>query len=169
MTPVEDWVDVLGPNDVRRLPPGRAVVIVDAALPTIVRTERVWKRKDYKQWAKSGERIRLPYVEQRPAILPDPSLLLDPVAGPAFETPDELAARRRPRPVEQAEEAPPLGLPYRPAVKTDQPRPGCRYVLIWTGRMPGDRVSAAAGRPDAPLWLQLLARNENRERGATAP
>lgn len=58
-TPVQDWVPVLSPNDARRLPPGRAVVVLDSGLPTILRMEQVWKRKDFKRWQKSGEPIRL--------------------------------------------------------------------------------------------------------------
>ena len=57
---MQDWVPVLHPNDARRLPPGRAVVVLDSGLPTILRMEQVWKRADFKRWQKSGQPIRLP-------------------------------------------------------------------------------------------------------------
>ncbi|GII59416.1 hypothetical protein Pth03_78050 [Planotetraspora thailandica] len=106
-TPVQDYVDVMAPGDVRRLPPGRAILILDAALPTIIRTEQVWKRADVKAWAKSGEPIRLPRVVEREIAIPEPGLLL------GHRHTDELASRRRPIEPEQ-EAAPPL--PRRPAI-----------------------------------------------------
>nr|WP_278247179.1 TraM recognition domain-containing protein [Thermostaphylospora chromogena] len=58
--PVRELVDVMPPDAVRRLPAGYALVILDNARPTIVRTERVWKRADHRAWRRSGPPLLLP-------------------------------------------------------------------------------------------------------------
>ncbi|MFB9627074.1 type IV secretory system conjugative DNA transfer family protein [Nonomuraea helvata] len=147
-TPVQDWVDVLSPNDVRRLPPGRAVVIVGEAMPTIVRPEVVYKRKDFKAWARSGEAIRLPHTSARPLVAPNPGLLI--TGGPRA---DELAARRRsevrpdpvtqPLPVQRPHQATgtgpfPAATPTPPATPADTP---ARPRRPWD-RSPKDETSS---------------------------
>ncbi|WP_425567107.1 hypothetical protein, partial [Nonomuraea helvata] len=140
--------DVLSPNDVRRLPPGRAVVIVGEAMPTIVRPEVVYKRKDFKAWARSGEAIRLPHTSARPLVAPNPGLLI--TGGPRA---DELAARRRsevrpdpvtqPLPVQRPHQATgtgpfPAATPTPPATPADTP---ARPRRPWD-RSPKDETSS---------------------------
>jgi type IV secretory pathway TraG/TraD family ATPase VirD4 len=59
-------VDVLPASEARMIPPGRAIVILDAGRPTILRTEAVWNRRDFKEWAKSGKQVMLPAPKARP-------------------------------------------------------------------------------------------------------
>jgi len=96
-----ETVDVLPYNQVRRLPPRRAVVINDTAKPTIVTTEDVGKRADYKEWRRRGEPIALPTPTTR--AVPTPHAAYRDITPPAPTTAptapvapvgDELAARR---------------------------------------------------------------------------
>lgn len=129
---VKEWVEVLPVDGVRRLPPGRAVVLVDAGQPTIVRCEQVWKRADVKRWKRSSGIIGLPprgvpARRRAPLEAEAPAEITAPLAGDIaeYETPastttaapasdpagavDQLAARRqrRRRPYEETAPATP--------------------------------------------------------------
>src|SRR5690606_21923210 len=103
---VKEWVEVLPADAVRRMPPGRAVVLLDAGQPTIVRTEQVWRRSDVKRWRASGELIGLPPrglpARRRSLLEAEEQAQITaplPVDVAAYEAPaetpvDQLAARR---------------------------------------------------------------------------
>ncbi|MEV4841029.1 TraM recognition domain-containing protein [Nonomuraea sp. NPDC049486] len=55
-------VPVLPPEQARRLPTWRALVLRRNATPTIVRIEQIWKRADYKRWRKKGQ-VPLPALK----------------------------------------------------------------------------------------------------------
>ncbi|MEV5554917.1 TraM recognition domain-containing protein [Nonomuraea wenchangensis] len=87
-----EMVPVLPPEEARMLRTWRALVVRRNAAPTIVRTERVWKRADYKRWrARDGQ---LPL--QRLNTPPDPSTPPDanhpPAAAP--QPPNGVQASR---------------------------------------------------------------------------
>ncbi|SPL88383.1 Basic proline-rich protein precursor [[Actinomadura] parvosata subsp. kistnae] len=66
-----ETVPVLPPDHARRLPTWRALVVRRNATPTIVRTEQVWKRADYKRWkTKDGTIPFLPLTPTPPAPTP---------------------------------------------------------------------------------------------------
>jgi type IV secretory pathway TraG/TraD family ATPase VirD4 len=60
---------------VRRLPPGRAVVIRGGAAPVIVRTEKYWRRRDVRAFARRGGQPLLPPSAARQPAAPMPVLL----------------------------------------------------------------------------------------------
>jgi len=93
--PTSSEVPVLPMASVRQLPPGRAVVIQASAPPTIVRTEQVWRRADYRAWRRGGHVLDLPAPLERVVPAPMPDLLV-PAGVPRWpQVPaDELAARR---------------------------------------------------------------------------
>lgn len=104
--PTSQDVPVLPASALRQLPPGRAVVLQGSAPPTIVRTERVWRRADYRDWRRQGGTLALP--SPSPASEPSPSLLA--TAGRPRWPGDGRAARHgrgQPRPGEPASPAPP--------------------------------------------------------------
>jgi type IV secretion system protein VirD4 len=109
-------VDIISAADIRRLPPGRALVLRSAATsPTIVRLEALRKRRDFKRWRKAGA----PVEGLRPVIPREAPRARPELADPARRrhavpdaVPDEIAARRQRR---VPQEAPPLQLPERPA------------------------------------------------------
>ena len=104
---------VLAASQVRELPSGRAIVIQGGARPVIVRTEKYWRRRDVRAFARSGGKSDLPAAPAPVVPAPDPALL-EPLPDPedalgaledlldaplppgmAMDWPeDELAARR---------------------------------------------------------------------------
>lgn len=91
--PTSAEIPVLPVASVRQLPPGRAVVIQGSAPPTIVRTEQVWRRADYRAWRRSGHSPDLPGPLDQVTAEPMPYLLAPAEQWPPAP-PDELAARR---------------------------------------------------------------------------
>ncbi|MEU4576131.1 TraM recognition domain-containing protein [Nonomuraea sp. NPDC023979] len=55
-----ETVPVLPPEQARRLPTWRALVLRRNASPTIVRVEQIWKRADYRRWRRKDGQIPLP-------------------------------------------------------------------------------------------------------------
>ncbi|GII05743.1 hypothetical protein Pta02_77510 [Planobispora takensis] len=114
--PQYDDVDIIPPSDIRKLPPGHALLVSTSADPTIIRMANIRTRRDYRLWVKSGAGIRgLRPVLPRPIPAAMPELLhkirfemerqLDPHQVPP-PSPDEITgrpARRnpydRPRPL----------------------------------------------------------------------
>jgi hypothetical protein len=118
------------------------VVLQGSAPPTIVRTERVWRRGDYRAWRRSGGALALPAPAQAKTAEPSPSLLA-PAGRPQWPG-DGLAARRdraQPRPAEpppaasgdDGQAAMPPG-PARPPQPPARPAPWLR-----PGEEDGDR------------------------------
>jgi hypothetical protein len=71
------------------------VVIQGSAPPTIVRTEQVWRRADYRAWRRDGAALALPAAGESTAAGPQPAELAagEPPRWPERPA-DELAARR---------------------------------------------------------------------------
>ncbi|MFI6541440.1 type IV secretory system conjugative DNA transfer family protein [Nonomuraea sp. NPDC050547] len=131
--PTYDDVDILTPEDVRRLPPWHAVVVLGDRKPTIVKVDRVWKLAEYRKWAKSGMGIQLPSVTPRPVPIPRPELLHEVDSVPAF---DELTPRR-----ERRQTAPPS--PLRQVQAAGTPPPPLRLE---------DLQGATEEMPQAKRW-----------------
>jgi type IV secretion system protein VirD4 len=92
--PTREEIPVLPMAAVRQLPPGRAVVIQGSAPPTVVLTERVWRRADYKEWRRRGAPLDLPAPAEHTEPVPTPALGTSrPGMGRRWPG-DELAARR---------------------------------------------------------------------------
>ena len=96
--PTREEIAVLPMATVRQLPPGRAVVIQASAPPTIVLTERLWRRADYKDWLRHGTPLALPAPAQRVVPAPVPSLMVPPRTGTRWPGDDLAARRNRPGP-----------------------------------------------------------------------
>ncbi|GGO81347.1 type IV secretory system conjugative DNA transfer family protein [Nonomuraea cavernae] len=80
-------VPVLPPEQARRLPTWRALVLRRNATPTIVRIEQIWKRADYKRWRKNGE---VPLPPQKPSA-PTTASSSTPLELPAIRRGPRLA------------------------------------------------------------------------------
>ncbi|MEV0151891.1 MULTISPECIES: TraM recognition domain-containing protein [unclassified Nonomuraea] len=70
-----ETVPVLPPEQARRLPTGRALVLRRNATPTIVRMEQVWRRADYRRWRAKDGTVPLP---RHPTATPTPLTLPEP-------------------------------------------------------------------------------------------
>jgi type IV secretion system protein VirD4 len=92
--PTRENMAVLPMATVRQLPPGRAVVIQASAPPTIVRTEQVWRRDDYRAWRRYGTPVSLPAPAERVIPAPIPALMVPPAGSRWLARADERAARR---------------------------------------------------------------------------
>ncbi|MEV4477894.1 TraM recognition domain-containing protein [Nonomuraea sp. NPDC049504] len=80
-----ETVPVLPPEQARRLPTWRALVVRRNATPTIVRVERVWRRADYKRWKAKNGKIPFPPLtstktEPQPPTPPPPASTTQPRA-----------------------------------------------------------------------------------------
>jgi hypothetical protein len=64
--PTSTDIRVLPMAAIRQLPAGRAVVLQGTAPPVIVRTERYWRRADYRAWRRTGRRVDLPGPAAQP-------------------------------------------------------------------------------------------------------
>jgi len=117
-------VDIMPASEIRRIPPGKALVLRSGApAPTIVTLEAIRKTREYKQWVKAGSPVDgLWPVEPRQVPTPRPELA---IWGTAATQPDpeqqvdEIAARRARR-QSAAAMPPPLNLPPRPAPAAEQ-------------------------------------------------
>jgi type IV secretion system protein VirD4 len=73
--PTATDIRVLPMAAIRQLPPGRAVVLQGTASPVIVRTERYWRRADYRAWHRHGGQADLPAPAAQPPGRPVPGRL----------------------------------------------------------------------------------------------
>lgn len=157
-------VPALPVEEVRELPDGTAIVIQGTARPTIVRTESVYKRKDYRRWKRRGEPIRLapprPYARATPRPHHSGRRPYGPAGGP--RTPDELAARRGSRADRRTPAAaPPLPRPSgpRPAPwpgapigPSDQPEDWRDGDTIPIPAVPGPDLDQPSDQPWVTPW-----------------
>ncbi|MGI5162717.1 type IV secretory system conjugative DNA transfer family protein [Microbispora sp. CA-102843] len=136
--PVREMVDVMPPDQVRRLPDGHALVLMDNARPVIVRLERVWKRADVKRAQRLGMRPELPPRGGRPRL---------PVAAPRRAGLDWYSAD-----VDQLDRAP-------QQVEQRRPYPAAPY-----GHMPEAPAPQRAPQPQQPAPHDELAERRARRR-----
>ncbi|MER6816440.1 TraM recognition domain-containing protein [Spirillospora sp. NPDC000708] len=146
-------IDATPAGDLRKIPPGKALVLRStAAAPTLITLVQLRKRRYFKKWVKAGRMVDgLSPVLPREIPQPRPELAVRP--EPAEQVPvvpDELGARRARR---TPEAAPPLPLPTRPGqplpFPPNQPPSGTGP----TGPAPAPPLpEPPLAVPDHPMW-----------------
>ncbi|WP_089316959.1 type IV secretory system conjugative DNA transfer family protein [Actinomadura mexicana] len=146
-------VDATPAGDIRKIPPGKALVLRStAAAPTLITLVQLRKRRYFKQWVKAGRPAAgLSPVEPREIPRPRPDLAVRPeVVDQVPAAPDELGARRARR---TPEAAPLLPLPTRPG-PPPLPQHG---TPASSGPAPGPASppplpELPSAVPDHPMW-----------------